>query len=139
MTRINIGINPEELCDQHLIAEYRELPRMRAFALKRLARYHDIGPCPTKFTLGTGHMAFFVPYGHYLETRWKSLCAEMQYRGFHVSFSWIDYPFNHHMDTMHIAKGRELLQKRITERLSSMKRKPTWTKRIMPGWINSCI
>jgi len=24
MTRINLGIHPSELCDQHLVAEYRE-------------------------------------------------------------------------------------------------------------------
>lgn len=32
ITRINIGISPSELCDQMLIACYRELPRMVAFA-----------------------------------------------------------------------------------------------------------
>jgi len=28
MTRINIGILPHDLTDQHLLAEFRELPRI---------------------------------------------------------------------------------------------------------------
>lgn len=28
MTRINSDIDPKELCDQHLIGEYHEMPRI---------------------------------------------------------------------------------------------------------------
>ena len=112
MTRINLGIAPYELCDQHLLAEYRELPRMRAFAMKRLAKYGGPGPRPEHFTLGTGHMAFFLPYGLSLEYRWRCLKREMEFRGFRPALNWPDgYPF---MDAVppiaEVRAARPLLQ-----------------------------
>ena len=74
MTRINV-VPVTELCDKHLVAEYRELPRV--FALAR--------PCndaPTKYTLGAGHVKFFYDKLGWLLARQKSLIAEMKRRGF---------------------------------------------------------
>lgn len=41
----------------------RELPRMRQFALDRKKSYGGYGPRPTQFTLGSGHMSYFLPFG----------------------------------------------------------------------------
>ena len=48
MTRINL-VKVEELSDQHLIAEYRELPR----CLKQKVNLKD---APDRYTLGKGHV-----------------------------------------------------------------------------------
>lgn len=139
MTRINLGIMPQELCDQHLVAEYRELPRMFTFANDRLKKYNSAGPCPSSFTLNTGHMSYFIPYGTFLSTRWKELCLEMDYRGIVVNLKWRGYPsqFMNDIDNSEKMKGRLHLIERIKTRISTMKRKPLWTNRFMPSWVIS--
>lgn len=76
MTRINV-IPPAELTDQHLLAEYRELPRI--FALAR----PDV-PAPPRYILGAGHVRFFYTRTGYLSRRQAALIAECQARGFAV-------------------------------------------------------
>jgi hypothetical protein len=138
MTRINAGILPCELCDAHLIAEYKELPRMVAFAEKRLSTHGSAGPRPQEPTLGTGHMAYFLPFGKTLQDRFLSLVAEMKYRGFSPAFDWRGYPqeLNGIMDEEHEAKARILLMDRIRTRLAGMDR-VKWTKRNKPEW--ACV
>ena len=41
MTRINL-INPEKLTDQHLLAEYRELPRIFWIVRKKISENKEI-------------------------------------------------------------------------------------------------
>lgn len=76
MTRINC-VPPTELSRQHLVAEYRELPRV--FALARKAKP---GHCPDQYTLGTGHARFFYSRLGWLLERQRALIAEMQQRGY---------------------------------------------------------
>lgn len=76
MTRINV-IHPKHLTDQHLIAEYRELPRV--FALAR-----PITPEPTEYTLGKGHVQFFYTRTHFLARRQVVLIRECLTRGFNI-------------------------------------------------------
>ena len=78
MTRINV-LSPVHLLDQHLIAEYRELPRV--FALARVAP-----SAPPYYTLGVGHMLFFYSRLGYLRRRHAALVAECRARGFVVNF-----------------------------------------------------
>lgn len=78
MTRINC-IPVEELHDKHLIAEYRELPRVFKLAKPGV-------PIPEKYVLGTGHVKFFYNKLHWLYTRQKQLVAEMKRRGFNPKF-----------------------------------------------------
>lgn len=135
MTRINLGIKPAELCDAHLIAEYRELPRMRQFAIDRLQRFGDTGPRPDLPTLGTGHMAYFIPYGASLQERFSGLVDEMQYRGFAPQLPWRDYPqeFSHHISPRHEKLGRDLLKARLIDKLHAGMR-CVWTRRRRPDW-----
>ncbi len=55
MTRINL-VPPEELCDQHLLAEHRELTRIPNAVAK--GKYHLKGQ-PAEYKLGEGHVRFF--------------------------------------------------------------------------------
>lgn len=136
MTRINAGIITSELCDQMLLAEYRELPRMVAFCQKRLDKYGDIGPHFYNPTLGTGHMSYFLPYGNTLCLRYSSIVHEMCIRGFSPSYV-IPLRYPGPMGTIpeyDHARWRSILIPRIRLRLSQMKRTPTWTNSERPSW-----
>lgn len=77
MTRINL-IPPHELTTRHLVAEYRELPRV--FALAKKAQPQAI--LPSAYTLGAGHVRFFYNKAGWLLKRQRALIAEMQRRGY---------------------------------------------------------
>lgn len=74
MTRINVH-PPAVLTDEHLFAEWRELPRV--FAL-----VDDGRPVPPRYVLGTGHMRFFLPRLGWLGRRHAALTAELHARGY---------------------------------------------------------
>jgi deoxyribonuclease (pyrimidine dimer) len=78
MTRINC-IPVQELKDKHLLAEYRELPRV--FKLAR--------PCPNapkEYKLGTGHVMFFYNKLTFLLARQRMIVSEMKARGFEPKY-----------------------------------------------------
>jgi deoxyribonuclease (pyrimidine dimer) len=91
MTRINC-ISPAELTQRHLIAEYRELPRVFALVRKAIARGErpDDPRNPEEYTLGRGHLRFFYPRLGYLLARQALLIAEMKARGFRAQYSSVD-------------------------------------------------
>lgn len=62
MTRVNI-IDPLDLTDQHLIAEYRELRLLTSNTQRILSnpRGFDRARIPNHFTLNAGHVLFFFP------------------------------------------------------------------------------
>lgn len=86
MTRINC-IPVEELSRQHLVAEYRELPRVFALAKKAAERGALRGPAD--YTLGKGHLLFFYTRLEYLARRHRQLVAEMKRRGYQPSFDGV--------------------------------------------------
>lgn len=79
MTRINI-VPVEELSDQWLVAEYRELPR----CLKGKISIKD---APDHYVFGKGHMKWARKYALYTSNRMKQIVEEMHYRGFKTNFS----------------------------------------------------
>lgn len=130
MTRINVGINPEELCDKHLNAEYRELPRLWNFVPK--------GKAPPEFKLGTGHVLWCVQYKGMLADRYKAIVAEKVHR----NAKTISYPNcpdgvedGARPSERQLAKARKEVQVRINERLKTMKN-PKWTNRSVPDWVD---
>jgi hypothetical protein len=138
MTRINVGIPPHELSDQHLLGEHHELPRMVAFAHLRANR-NTIPSDLLAFCLNTGHMVSCVRYGEYLAFRHQQLVAEMQWRGFEPGRPAVqvsDFPrAARHTPAQHwLDAAVPLSRARIIERLRTMKRTPVWTKRQRPAW-----
>lgn len=137
MTRINLGISPEELSDKHLLAEYRELPRMCRYAQQLAAR--DLPwDRPEHFTLGTGHVKFFLPYGYYLKTRWHQLVTELRYRSMKPVLDWREYPTflcSRVLPVEEEVRARPLLQERIIIRIKQSKRPHKWTNRPTPDWV----
>lgn len=88
MTRINV-VPPAELHAKHLVAEYRELPRIFALVRAAIARGKrpDTLKAPPRYTLGTGHVLFFYDKLSFLATRQKALVAEMIVRGYSPQFT----------------------------------------------------
>lgn len=84
MTRINL-ITPALLSDQHLLAEYRELPRVFWLVRKQLLKGKKIESW-LKYTMGTGHVKFFYDKLWFLAQRLESLIWECQKRGFKITF-----------------------------------------------------
>ena len=82
MTRINL-VPPEELSDQHLIAEYREI-FMVGSSLHRSLRSPNWEKTkksiPKQFTLNKSHVKFFYDKGKYLSERYDELIKEMKRR-----------------------------------------------------------
>lgn len=76
------------LTDQHLIAEKRELRMIPALLKKRIfSGKHTEKDIPKQFTLGPGHMKFFLNKMLYLFKRYDLIVDEMVQRGFNVDKS----------------------------------------------------
>ena len=81
MTRINV-VTPKVLTDQHLIAEYRELPMVGASLLRSIKSKQGLRLLPGEYTLNKGHVTFFYDKGGFLFNRYHLLIDEMKSRGF---------------------------------------------------------
>lgn len=81
MTRINVGISPEELPDRLLIAEHREIKRIPNLVKKGK---FSLANQPKSFTLGQGHVRFFYDKLLFLKNRYDALYSECLRRGFNV-------------------------------------------------------
>ena len=128
MTRINVGIEPRELSNSHLGAEYRELPR--------LWRQRLVSKAPPHFTLGAGHVLWCAQYPGMLADRFVALVAELDHRGFSPMYR---EPPGYAISSARapvseLARARPLLIERIQTRLASGKRAPRWTNREPPSW-----
>lgn len=128
MTRINV-VPVEELCDQHLLAEHRELTRIPNGILtgKLKPPYPDQ---PTEYTLGPGHVKFFVNKLYWLLVRYVQLHQECKARGFSVTFKFPDDELNH-KDWLYnwyqvTPKALAINRARIQERMPKNAR---WTKK----------
>ena len=118
MTRINVGIPPAELVNQHLLAEHREIKRIPNCITK--GRYNMDG-IPDNFKLGTGHVKFFYNKLLYLKKRYVRLYEECIERGFNVqdySKAWDDIPIELMNDYTPVENDAIIIKERINERLN---------------------
>ena len=130
MTRINI-VPVQELSDQWLIAEYKELPRV-------IKQDIDISDAPVRYKLGLGHVKWCKKHACWTMARYFEICDEMKYRGFKVN-----YPAEKLYDLwdgkgdVYFTTLRDVI--RNIERLKAKyKLKPDfykWTGREKPEWI----
>lgn len=90
MTRINL-VEPSDLTDKHLLAEYRELPRIFTAVGKLIDQGVDINDIwddiPKRYVLGTGHCKFFYNKLQWLSIRYSSLHMELVNRKFNLDDS----------------------------------------------------
>ena len=114
--RINVGIPPAELVNQHLIAEHREIKRIPNCIAK--GKYNMEG-IPDKFKLGTGHVKFFYNKLLYLKNRYVSLYNECIKRGFNVQNyigAWDNVPQELMNDYKVENNDIKIIKQRIDER-----------------------
>jgi len=120
MTRINL-IPPSELSGPHLVAEYRELPRIFNLVRNRIQKGNTPKDCkiPDTYRLGAGHVTFFFNKLYFLAHRQKRLIQEMKNRGYSPSFGYPDISdipaewCNHYIPT---EEAISINKKRILER-----------------------
>ena len=123
MTRINVGIQPIELNDKHLIAEHREIKRIPNCIAK--GKYNMDG-IPERFKLGTGHVKFFYNKLLYLKNRYISLYDECIKRGFNVQNyigAWDNVPEELMNNYKVKANDIRIIRERINERMSKKQNK----------------
>ena len=134
MTRINI-IEPSELTDQHLIAEYREI-FMVAGSLNRTLNSksgYKEDRVPKRYTLNSGHVYFFYNKGKYLHKRYKALIQEMKSRGFKPDskrlFDKDVFSDNGlYRDWLPTVEDIQVIKKRINEKIAM---KPDWYRKTL--------
>ena len=128
MTRINAHIPPAKLCDQHLVAEYREILRTNALAIKRARKEGKsmLKNIQQSFTLGGGHVTFFYDKLLYIHLRFDALRSEMINRGMNASIEWrldeldeFQWLYN---DWPEDFVANQLIVTRILERARTMKK-----------------
>ena len=129
MTRINL-VDPSDLSDQHLVAEYREI-FMVGSSLQRSLKSKNwektLANIPKKYTLNKGHVTFFYNKGKYLYKRYELLIEEMKNRGMNPDSErkfkteqWPDELFN---DWEPEPDDYKVIRARIKEKIEM---KPDW-------------
>ena len=121
MTRINC-IPVKELTREHLIAEYRELPRV----IKLANKCKDFSDIPKDYVLGAGHVKFFYNKLGYLCNRYVDITLEMSGRGYKtnaklvndVLLSFTETPNRLMGDWKPTQQAQEINRQRIADRLA---------------------
>lgn len=128
MTRINC-VPVTELCDQHLLAEHRELTRIPNAIASGRAKV-DLSKIPERYTMGKGHVTFFYDKLHWLGLRYAELARECALRGFSVKNRWPD-PHKAFQSVCWEPDEEDMRinRERIAERLEAMKPRYTPHKR----------
>ena len=86
MTRINV-VPVSELCNKHLFAEWREMPRLVAnlkTSLNRKTKPFTLDEIPKEYKLGSGHVKFFYDKFMFLHDRHRDLTNELIHRGYNL-------------------------------------------------------
>lgn len=130
MTRINSAISVQNLTDEHLLAEHREIKRLPDNFLKAL-KSGALRRIPKDFCLGTEHVTFFLNKQQFLMKRYEQIHAECLRRGFNVedySKNWYSLAncMAHHNcwnDYTPTNDEKVLLDIRICERTTASRKK----------------
>lgn len=124
MTRINV-VDVTELTDQHLMAEYRELPMV--FTSAKRSNPSKFVPL-TDYTLNKGHVTFFFNKKQYLLNRWMDLVMELNKRNYNIDPAqrrvlWNELDKFPQINWTPDKKARQVNIQRLEEKILM---KPTW-------------
>lgn len=119
MARVNVGVNPKYLSDQHLIAEAVEITMISGGLKKN--NFLIKGKIPDNFCLGEGHINFFKNKLFYLKKRLDLVNQELIYRGFSASnkINLVEFPVKYHNDWTETPIAFYLIKDRIIDRLNA--------------------
>ncbi len=117
MARVNSGIFPFYLTDQHLIAESVEITMITG-SLKQ-HNFKIKSEIPSKFSLGKGHVNFFKNKLLYLKTRLELVNSHLDARGIKHStvINQEDYPSELWNDWTPTMEDSKIVRDRIAHRL----------------------
>ena len=119
--RCNCGINPKNLTDEHLFAESREL-KMLPSLFKRVGN-KNINKVPDEFTLGGGHMLFFLYKSIYTLNRYRQVLSECHRRNISVddeSYRWDIYQNSASVSNyQETGKEKQILINRISVKIKN--------------------
>lgn len=135
MTRINV-VPVEELSDQWLLAEYRELPR----CIKQNINTDD---APQNYCLGKGHMKWAKHHTLFLISRFHKIFNELKFRGFNPLFNPEELANFAKEITKESDKNAYLIfdedidlnRSRLIERYNEKSNFYRWTNRSKPNYI----
>ena len=115
MVRINL-INPKNLVDQHLIAEYNEILML----LGHVNKFPIIRNQPKEYCLGKGHITFFKNKIKYLKERHELIKKEMLKRGFKTlkTINLNKYPKDYIKGWKPKTKDKEIIKKRLITKIN---------------------
>jgi len=118
MVRINL-VKPQNLSDQHLIAEYNEILMLLGYVKKHPQRCEF----QKEYCLGKGHILFFKDKLLYLKKRHELLKEEMRKRGFKTrkSIDISEFPKSMRKDYSPDRKAISIIKKRLAEKLRKKK------------------
>jgi len=125
MARVNVGIDPKYLADQHLIAESVEIIMITGGLKKN--NFKIKSAIPPFFKMGKGHINFFKNKIVYLKRRLDEVNKEMDNRGFKNStnIDLDEYPEDLLNDWEPSKIDSEIIRRRVVERLiTRIKGKP---------------
>ena len=136
MTRINL-VDPSELMDQHLFAEFREIkmvPKALRRSLNSKSMNEVLRKIPSEFTLNVGHVKFFYDKGEFLRRRFKEICAELDRRGYNYDRTAVldsdgvfdNLPKEFQKDYIPTKAALEIIRTRIAEKIAM---RPGWYKK----------
>lgn len=126
MTRINFGIDPKYLTDEHLLAEHREIKRITS-VYKTALKNNNMNKIPKNFSLSKGHVLFFIDKPKYTLDRYKEIYKECINRDFNIcdySDNWTCYDdISSFTNTIEPTDDNiKLLKDRISERIIESKK-----------------
>ena len=117
MARVNVGLAPKYISDQHLVAESVEITMITGGL--RLHKYKIKGEIPRKFPMGKGHINFFKDKLLYLSKRLEEVNAELRDRGFkpgtHIDLS--EFPRELVNDWKPTKEDSEHVRMRVADRI----------------------
>jgi deoxyribonuclease (pyrimidine dimer) len=132
MTRINSDVDPKTLMDQHLMAEYRELPMVLASlrrSLKTQSEREILKKIPPRFTLNKGHVLFFYNKLTFLANRYARIVDELINRGYNLdqnrTLDLNNIPSTFFNNWTATPADNAVLEQRICEKIAM---KPSWYK-----------
>ncbi len=119
MARVNVGVHPKYLSDQHLIAESVEITMITGGLRKN--DYKIKSSVPNTFRMGKGHINFFKNKLVYLKKRLEAVNNEMRRRNFNpgTKLNLDEFPKKYHNDWKPDMRSSMILRNRIVDRLKN--------------------